>query len=99
MSQAFYPQYSSNNQEYIESLVSKEIKKYADQGKVQNAVYNPKSGWIHVTSDNVPEAFDSSAWGNWPRIANYNEFNKLKALSASGQKNVDQAQYDYISSE
>src|SRR5689334_1881776 len=99
MSQAFYPQYSSNNQEYIESLVSKEIKKYTEQGKVQNAVYNPKSGWIHVTSDNVPEQFDSSAWNNWAKVANFGEYNKLKALNASGQKNIDQATYNYITPE
>ena len=100
MSQAYYsPQYSNNNQEYIQSLVSKEVQKYTDQGKVQNAMYNPKTGWIHVTSQNVPEAFGSESWSNWAKVANYKEYQNLKALNASGQKNVDQATYNYIAPE
>lgn len=98
MSQSYYPsQYggANNNPEYIESLVSKEVKKYADQGKVHNAMYNPKTGFIHVTSDSV-ESVSSEMWNNWAKVANYNEYQRLKSLNASGQKSTDQAQYNYI---
>ena len=89
MSQSFYsPQYGSNNQEYIESLVSKEVKKYTEQGKVQNAMYNPRTGYIHVTSENV-DSVSNEMWANWPKVANYEEYKKLKALNASGQKNTE----------
>lgn len=95
MSQSYYPQYSGNNQEYIQSLVSKEVKKYQDQGKVQNAMYNPKTGFIHVTSEST-DNISSEHWNNWARVANYNEYKKLKALNASGQKSNDSANYNYI---
>lgn len=95
MSQSYFPQYGSNNQEYIESLVSKEVKKYTEQGKVQNAMYNPRTGYIHVTSENV-DSVSNEMWANWPKVANYEEYKKLKALNASGQKNTDQAAYNYI---
>src|SRR5215831_5640529 len=85
----------NSNPEYIESLVSKEVKKYQDQGKVQNAMYNPKSGFIHVTTESV-EKISSEHWNNWPKVANYENYKKLKAQNASGQKNADQATYDYI---
>lgn len=102
MSQQYYSaanQYSTNNnQDYIQALVSKEVKKYSDQGRVQNAMYNPKTGFIHVTGDNV-EKFDSSAWNNWPKVSNHEEYKRLKALNASGQKNDDQAQYNFIEPE
>src|SRR5690242_8384555 len=88
-----YP--TNNNPEYIQSLVSKEIKKYSEQGKVQNAMYNPKTGYIHVTSESV-DKIASEHWNNWPKVANYETYKKLKAQNASGQKNVDQATYDYI---
>lgn len=76
-------------------LTGQQKAKYQEQGKVQNAVYNPKSGFIHVTSDGR-DVFDSSVWNVWPKIANYEEYKRLKALNASGQKNSDQAQYNYI---
>src|SRR4249919_3397123 len=96
MSQTYYsPQYGNNNQEYIESLVSKEVKKYAEQGRVQNAMYNPRTGYIHVTTESVDKV-SNEMWGNWPKVANYESYKKLKALNASGQKNTDQATYDYI---
>jgi hypothetical protein len=95
MSQAYYPQYGNNNQEYIESLVSKEVKKYSEQGKVQNAMYNPRTGFIHVTSENV-DAVSNEMWNNWAKVANYDEYKRLKALNASGQKSTDSAAYNYI---
>lgn len=97
MSQAYVPQYSgyNNNPEYIQNLVSKEVKKYSEKGKVQNAMYNPKTGYIHVTSDSV-EKISNDMWNNWAKVANYESYKKLKAQNASGQKNADQAQYDYI---
>ena len=97
MSQSSYysPQYGNNNQEYIESLVSKEVKKVAERGKVQNAMYNPRTGFIHVTSDSV-DAIAQDMWNNWAKVANYDSYKKLKAQNASGQKNTDQATYDYI---
>lgn len=101
MSQSNYysPQYASgNNQEYIQSLVSKEVKKFQDQGRVQNALYNPKTGYIHVTPDSA-ESISNDMWNNWPKVANYNEYQKLKAQNASGQKNTDQTQYNFITPE
>lgn len=100
MSQNYFPQYTgtNNNQEYIQSLVSKEVKKYSEQGKVQNAMYNPRTGYIHVTGDSV-EHVEPEMWNNWPKVANYNEYKKLKAQNASGQKSLDQATYNYIEPE
>lgn len=95
MSQSYYPQYTGNNPEYIQSLVSKEVKKFEDRGKVQNAMYNPKTGFIHVTSDST-DNITNEHWNNWAKVANYNEYKKLKALNASGQKSNDSADYNYI---
>lgn len=96
MSQSYFNQYASNNnQEYIQSLVSKEVKKFQDQGRVQNALYNPKTGYIHVTPDSA-ESISNDMWNNWPKVANYDEYRKLKAQNASGQKSADQANYNYI---
>ena len=97
MSQAYYQSSynNNNNPEYIQSLVSKEVKKYQDQGKVQNALYNPKTGYIHVTTDST-DNISNEHWNNWAKVANYENYKKLKAQNASGQKNTDQAQYDYI---
>lgn len=98
MSQSYYPQYSGNNPEYIQSLVSKEVKKLQDNGRVQNAMYNPKSGYIHVTTEST-DNISSEQWNNWPKVANYGEYNRLKALNAAGQKSVDSATFDYIQPE
>lgn len=98
MSQSYYsPQYNgyNNNPEYIQSLVSKEVKKFQDQGRVQNAMYNPKTGYIHVTPEST-DNISNEHWNNWPKVANYESYKKLKAQNASGQKNADQAAYDYI---
>lgn len=101
MSQTYYsPQYSNNNQEYIQSLVNKEVKKYQEQGKVQNAMFNPKTEKIHVTVEN-PTEVDNSMWSKWPAVLNYGEYRRLKANNASGQRhaNDDQAQYNFFTSE
>jgi hypothetical protein len=58
-------------------------------------MYNPKTGFIHVTSDSV-ESVTGEMWNNWAKVANYNEYQRLKALNASGQKSTDQAAYNYI---
>src|SRR5690242_314353 len=100
MSQYYSPQYSNNNQEYIQSLVNKEVKKYQDQGKVQNAMYNPKTERIHVTYEN-PKEVDNAMWSKWPAVLNYGEYKRLKANNASGQRhaNDDQAQYNFFTPE
>jgi hypothetical protein len=43
--------------------------------------------------------FDSSAWDNWPKVSNYERYKELKVLNASGQKNADQANYNFIAPE
>ena len=100
MSQYYSPQYSNNSQEYIQSLVNKEVKKYQDQGKVQNAMYNPKTERIHVTYEN-PKEVDNAMWSKWPAVLNYGEYKRLKANNASGQRhaNDDQAQYNFFTPE
>ena len=100
MSQAYMPQYSgyNSNPEYIQSLVSKEVKKYTDQGKVQNAIFNPKTECIHVTTDST-DNITNEHWGKWAKVADYKAYKKLKAQNASGQKNLDQATYEYITPE
>lgn len=98
MSQSYYPQYSPNNEDYVKALVSKEVQKYTDKGRVHNAIYNPRSGWIHVTPEN-PQEVRNEDWSRWPKVSNYEEYKKLKALNASGQKNLDQATYNYIAPE
>lgn len=97
MSQMYYQSgyNNNNNPEYIQQLVSKEIKKYSDQGKVQNAMYNPKTECIHVTSEST-ENITNEHWSKWAKVADYKAYKKLKAQNASGQKNLDQATYDYI---
>src|SRR5215475_10883464 len=102
MSQAYYPpQFSSNNnQEYIQALVSKEVRKYQDQGRVQNAIYNPKTKRIHVTTEN-PKEVESEMWNRWPLVSNYGEYQRYKAKNAAGERhaNDDQAQYNFIAPE
>ena len=92
MSQTYYSGYEGNNPEYIQQLVSKEVNKYRDQGKVQNALYNPVTGDIHVTSDNTEKELE---WSNYPKVSNVKKYNELKALSASGKLNNDQATYGH----
>lgn len=93
----YWPGYYGNNYnpEYTQALTGQQRQKYQDNGKVQNALYNPKTGFIHVTSE-CPDTFDSSAWNNWPKIADYEAYKQLKVLNASGQKNDDQARFNYI---
>src|SRR6188472_2501084 len=80
---------SPNTYEYKQALLGQKIQKYADNGMVNSALYNPKTGLIHVTSENA-EKFDSSAWNNWARVMDYNRYKEIKALSASGKVNTDQ---------
>jgi hypothetical protein len=58
-------------------------------------MYNPRTGFIHVTSENV-DAVSNEMWNNWAKVANYDEYKRLKALNASGQKSTDSAAYNYI---
>ena len=97
MSQVYYQQpynYDNNNSEYIQRLVSQEVNKYKDQGRVQNAYYNPKTGYIHVTTEST-EHIGKDIWNNSAKVCNYEVYKQLKAKNAAGQINNDQAQYNY----
>jgi len=101
MSQATSYTWPGANQstiDYTNALTGQQKAKYQNNDKIQNALYNPKTGFIHVTSE-CPDTFSSSEWNNWPKIANYEAYKQLKVQNASGQKNLDQATYDYITPE
>lgn len=91
---------NTNSREYTQALTGtqQQYEKYQDSGRVQSAWYNPRTGFIHVTGDNV-ERFDNSAWRDWPKVMNHEEYKRLKVLNASGKIDEDKAKYGFITPE
>src|SRR5215831_4935539 len=86
---------NANSEAYINSLIDKRMGRYESQNRASHAVYNPKSGWIHL-QPRSEEPFD---WANYPKVVNMKEYYRLKELEKSGQKSHDQAVNNYYNPE
>jgi hypothetical protein len=99
MSQTYYP---TNNDDYVAELVQQNFKKLEEKKQLRNAIYNPKTGWIHVQpqeyvrNEHEPEPFD---WANCPKVISTKEYDNLQTRLKSGSINDDQAEFGFYSKE
>jgi hypothetical protein len=105
---SLYPQYyqnSSNQEQYVNELFAKRDKLEKTR-RLNNAIHNPLTGFIHLEDPNARPASEYSAdvkipWGAYPKVINTKRYQELRARQASGQRhaNDDQVEYNFYTDE
>lgn len=109
MSQAYYPygyeQAVQNNESYVREILQNEQKLQAKR-RLNNALYNPKDGFIYLEDVNFKPQGEYSRdnhipWKSYPKVINANRYEELLERSAAGKQhaNDDQVEYGFYTPE
>ena len=84
---------------YVNDLISKQDK-LKEQRRIHSAVYNPKTGFIHLEDSTYGAVERSSVtspirWDNFPKVYDMKRALELEAKSAAGQRHANEDQVRY----
>ena len=97
---------SDSNKEFVRELFAQE-QRLIEKRKLNNALYNPKNGFIYLEDPNFRPNRDYSPetmipWGSYPKVINTKRYHELLARSAAGESrhaNDDQVEYGFYTDE
>lgn len=99
MSYLYPQQYSQEQQkEYVRELFQKE-RQLQERGKLNNALHNPKDGFIYLEDTNARPNREYSTetpipWKSYPKVIDTKRYHELLTRSAGGTQEARHANYD-----
>lgn len=93
--------YYAHSDSYITELIRKDKVQEA-QRKMNTAIHNPKTGWIHLQDTSYRLGSDGKIpWDKYPKVIDTNRYQELVAKNTSrkAHANDDQATYGFYADE